>query len=99
LPRLELKTVVHFENVFLNFFLYFHLKPSSIFKAILEGYGIDASKIKIFEIENEPEMQAIQTYMGKVTGRVFQEFVQNLKSKQTMSRSMLPDMFFLISLA
>jgi len=37
-------------------------------KAILEGYGIDASKIKIFEIENEPEMQAIQNHMGKITG-------------------------------
>ena len=34
----------------------------------MEGYGIDASKIKIFEIENEPEMQAIQNYMGKITG-------------------------------
>ena len=53
--------------------LYFHIKPCFIFghlifKAILEGYGIDASKIKIFEIENEPEMQAIQNYMGKITG-------------------------------
>ena len=34
----------------------------------MEGYGIDASKIKIFEIENEPEMQAIQNHMGKITG-------------------------------
>ena len=43
-------------------------KPYFVFKAILEGYGIDASKIKIFEIENEPEMQAIQNHMGKITG-------------------------------
>ena len=43
-------------------------KPYFIFKAILEGYGIDASKIKIFEIENDPEMQAIQNHMGKITG-------------------------------
>merc|ERR1711997_515866 len=37
-------------------------------KAIVEGCGIDSSKINIFEIENDPNMQAIQAYMGKVTG-------------------------------
>merc|ERR1711936_566053 len=37
-------------------------------KGILEGYGIDPSKINIFEIENEPDMKYIQEYMGKLTG-------------------------------
>ena len=51
-----------------NLFIINYIKPCFIFKAILEGYGIDASKIKIFEIENDPEMQAIQNHMGKITG-------------------------------
>ena len=36
------------------------------------------------------------TLCGTLTGRVFQEFVQNSKSKQKiMGRSILPDMYFL----
>ena len=29
---------------------------------------IDESKIKIFEIENEPDMNEIQSYMDEITG-------------------------------
>ena len=34
----------------------------------MEGYGIDPSKIQIFEIEDEPDMNYIQEYMGKLSG-------------------------------
>ena len=38
------------------------------FQRILDSYAIDESKIKIFEIENEPDMNEIQSYMGEITG-------------------------------
>jgi glutaredoxin 3 len=34
----------------------------------LDSYAIDESKIKIFEIENEPDMNEIQSYMAEITG-------------------------------
>jgi glutaredoxin 3 len=34
----------------------------------LNSYAIDESKIKIFEIENEPDMNEIQSYMAEITG-------------------------------
>ena len=34
----------------------------------MDSYAIDESKIKIFEIENEPDMNEIQSYMGEITG-------------------------------
>ena len=34
----------------------------------MEGYGIDPTKIQIFEIEDEPDMNYIQEYMGKLSG-------------------------------
>merc|ERR1712203_818195 len=37
-------------------------------KRILNSYAIDESKIKIFEIENEPDMNEIQSYMAEITG-------------------------------
>ena len=34
----------------------------------MDSYAIDESKIKIFEIENEPDMNEIQSYMAEITG-------------------------------
>ena len=34
----------------------------------MDSYSIDESKIKIFEIESEPDMNAIQSYMAEITG-------------------------------
>ena len=34
----------------------------------MNSYAIDESKIKIFEIENEPDMNEIQSYMAEITG-------------------------------
>merc|ERR1712241_312629 len=37
-------------------------------KYILESYGVDDSKMKIFNIEREPNMNEIQSYMSQITG-------------------------------
>ena len=34
----------------------------------MDSYSIDTSKIKIFNIESEPDMVEIQSYMGEITG-------------------------------
>ena len=34
----------------------------------MNSYALDESKIKIFEIENEPDMNEIQSYMAEITG-------------------------------
>ena len=34
----------------------------------MDSYAIEAAKIKIFEIENEPDMTEIQSYMAQITG-------------------------------
>ena len=38
------------------------------FQRILNSYALDESKIKIFEIESEPDMNEIQSYMAEITG-------------------------------
>ena len=54
-----------------------HLK-SGAFQSILDSYGIDQSKIQIFEIENDPDMRQIQAYMGQITGGTTVRTFQNM---------------------
>ena len=37
-------------------------------KGILETYQIDDTKMRIFEIDQAPDMSLIQAYMGQITG-------------------------------
>ena len=37
-------------------------------KGILETYQIDDTKMRIFEIDQAPDMGLIQAYMGQITG-------------------------------